>query len=52
MMPDLGTYAGPVLWSYAVSLTLVAVIVALSIAKSRRARKALDEVERRSEGNG
>lgn len=47
MMPDLGTYAVEVLSAYGVSIVLLVVIVAMSIARSRRVRAQLDEVEAR-----
>ncbi|GHC14837.1 heme exporter protein D [Gemmobacter caeni] len=48
MMPDLGKYAVPVLGSYAVAIGLIAAIVALSIWRSRRMKRALDAVEARA----
>ncbi len=47
MMPDLGKYAATVLGAYAVSLTLLAVIVILSIWQSRRMKRRLDAAEAR-----
>jgi heme exporter protein D len=47
MMPDLGTYAVPVLSSYGVSLGLLVVLVVASIWKARRVRARLTEVEMR-----
>ena len=47
MMPDLGKYSGAVLGSYAVGLTLLAVIVILSVVRARRVKRALDEAEGR-----
>ncbi|MCT4683384.1 MAG: heme exporter protein CcmD [Roseicyclus sp.] len=47
MMPDLGTYAVPVLSSYGVSLGLLIAVVAASIWKARRVRARLEEVETR-----
>jgi heme exporter protein D len=47
MMPDLGKYAVYVLSSYAVSLGLIAVIVALSVWRARRVKRELDRVEAR-----
>jgi heme exporter protein D len=46
-MPDLGTYAVPVLSSYAVSLALLIVLVGASIWKARRVRARLEQVENR-----
>ena len=47
MMPDLGKYAGDVLSAYAVSILLIVLLVALSLWRSRRVARALDEEERR-----
>ncbi len=47
MMPDLGKYAGPVLWSYALGLMILAALVAFSLWQSARIRRALAEVEAR-----
>ena len=47
MMPDLGKYADTVLSAYAVSLVLIVALVAFSVARARRVRRALDEVEGR-----
>ncbi|WP_146585823.1 heme exporter protein CcmD [Puniceibacterium confluentis] len=52
MMPDLGKYAGAVLSSYAVSLGLIVLLVAVSILRARRTKAALDLVEKRSKRNG
>ena len=50
-MPDLGKYALEVLSAYAVSLGLIAVLLALTIIRGRRARAALRDAERtRDEG--
>ena len=46
-MPDLGDYTGPVLLAYAFSLTALVAIVVLSVWRSRRVRRDLEEVERR-----
>lgn len=45
-MPDLGNYAVEVLLSYGVSLGLLAIIVGLSVRRSRRVRDALEKVEK------
>jgi heme exporter protein D len=50
MMPDLGKYAFEVLSSYAVTILLLAVIVAASLRKARKARATLDDVENRQGG--
>ncbi len=47
MMPDLGTYAVEVGLAYAVSLALLALIVWVSVAQSRKAKRDLDEAEAR-----
>ena len=47
MMPDLGKYAGAVMWSYAASVALIAVLVALSIWRGAKVKRALAEVEAR-----
>ncbi|MEM6408717.1 MAG: heme exporter protein CcmD [Pseudomonadota bacterium] len=46
-MPDLGTYADAVLSAYAVSLLLLAAIIALSVWRSRSIKRQLTEVEAR-----
>ncbi|WP_076448342.1 heme exporter protein CcmD [Roseivivax lentus] len=46
-MPDLGKYADTVLSAYAVSLVLIVALVALSVMRARKVRRALDEVEGR-----
>ncbi|MGR3272602.1 heme exporter protein CcmD [Thalassococcus profundi] len=52
MIPDLGKYAGAVLSSYAVSLALIVLLVALSLWRARRVRAELERVEQRSKRNG
>ena len=47
MMPELGKYAGAVLWSYLASVALIAVLVALSLWRGARVKRALREVEAR-----
>lgn len=49
MMPDLGKYAGAVLGSYAATIALVAVLVALSFWQRARAKRLLAEIEARAE---
>ena len=44
-MPDLGKYAAEVLLAYGVTLTLLAGIVAISIARYRRMRQTLEDAE-------
>lgn len=52
MMPDLGKYADAVLSSYAASLVLLGVFVVLTIRRGRKARRSLEAVERKREGDG
>jgi heme exporter protein D len=47
MIPDLGKYAGPVLGSYAASILLLLALVALTVWKGRRVKRALHEAEAR-----
>lgn len=48
MMPDLGKYAASVLTSYAASIALLALLVAITFWRGRKARQALDAVEHRN----
>ncbi len=47
-MMELGKYAGAVIGSYAASVALIAVLVALSIWKGVRVKRALADVEARA----
>lgn len=47
MMPELGKYAATVLSAYAISLSLLAAIVLLSLWQSRRMKHRLDAAEER-----
>ncbi|WP_299674412.1 heme exporter protein CcmD [uncultured Roseobacter sp.] len=47
-MPDLGKYADAVLSAYGVSLLLLALLIVWTLRQGRRARRALQEVEKRS----
>lgn len=49
MIPELGKYAGAVLWSYAASVALILGFVALTLWQSARVKRALAEVEARQE---
>jgi|GEM_PF-136217 heme exporter protein D len=49
MMPDLGKYADAVLGSYLASFVLMAVLVGLSLWRGARVRRALAEVEARTQ---
>ncbi|WP_086052103.1 heme exporter protein CcmD [Pseudoruegeria sp. SK021] len=46
-MPELGKYAGEVLSAYGISLALLAVLVAVSLARGRRVRAKLRAYEDR-----
>lgn len=48
MMPELGKYAGAVLSSYGVTLGLLAGLVALSVWRHGRVKRALTEAEKRA----
>lgn len=48
MMPELGKHAATVLWAYGASLGLLALLILGTIAKGRKARRALDKVEKRN----
>jgi len=45
MMVDLGKYAGPVLWSYAATIGLLAVLVIASVMEGRRVRAEMKRGE-------
>ncbi|WBU53692.1 heme exporter protein CcmD [Paracoccus sp. SCSIO 75233] len=45
-MIELGRHAGPVLWAWAISLALLAAIIAQSLIRNARARRALEAQER------
>ncbi|AEI93987.1 MULTISPECIES: heme exporter protein CcmD [Roseobacter] len=47
MMPDLGKYSEAVLSSYAATLLLLALLVFITLHRGRKARRALDEIERK-----
>jgi heme exporter protein D len=51
MMPDLGKYAGAVMWSYVATVVLLVLLVAVSLWHGARVKRALDEVEARAEKN-
>lgn len=51
MMPELGKYAGAVLASYGAAITLILVLVALSLWRAARVKRALQDVEGRQEKN-
>ncbi len=45
-MPDLGTYAFEVITAYAASIAVLAVLVGVSVRRSRRVKQTLEKVER------
>ena len=45
-MPDLGKYAFEVITAYAASIAVLVVLVGLSLRRSRRVKRMLEEVER------
>lgn len=47
MMPDLGAYAFEVALAYAGSFVILVVIIGLSVMQAVRAKRLLDETERR-----
>ncbi|MBL3553323.1 heme exporter protein CcmD [Rhodovulum sulfidophilum] len=47
MIPDLGKYAFAVLSSYAVTMGLIAVLIAVSLWRGARVRRQLAEIEAR-----
>lgn len=49
MMPELGKYAGEVYAAYAATAFLLAVLIGMTLRKSRRVHDALTEVEQRRE---
>ena len=51
-MPDLGKYAVEVLGAYGGGLALLGVLVALTVWRGRRVRRALRAVEQRRERSG
>ncbi len=52
MMPDLGKYAGAVMWSYAATIAVIVALVAYSLWHGARVKRALREVEERQGRNG
>ncbi|MCY4152773.1 MAG: heme exporter protein CcmD [Aestuariivita sp.] len=52
MFPDLGKYADVVLSAYAVTATIMAVIVLVTLVRGKRVRSNLRELEIKQEENG
>lgn len=50
MMPDLTPYQSEVLSAYILSLLILAYVVAATLHDSKRARRQLEELERRGDG--
>ena len=51
-MPDLGKYADTVLSAYAVSIVLVVVLVWVSLRRSAKVERQLEDVEAKVKRNG
>ena len=52
-MPELGKYAGEILWSWAITLGLLGVLIVLTWVQARAAKRKHDEIEgRRRAGEG
>ncbi len=47
MMPELGKYAGAVLWSYAATIALLAALVGWSLWRGAQVKRQLRAVEAR-----
>jgi len=47
MIPDLGKYAGTVMSAYGASIVLLIGLVWISLRASKKAKAALDQVERK-----
>lgn len=45
-MPDLGPYAFEILMSYGISLGLLAVLIGICLRQSRKAKAALERIEK------
>lgn len=50
MMPELGKYAFVILMSYALSLGLLSLLIAVTVARYRSAKAALNAVEATKHG--
>jgi heme exporter protein D len=48
-MPELGKYAGAVLWSWAATLGLIALLIVMTWVQSRKAKAELNAIEARRE---
>ena len=52
MMPDLGKYAETVLSAYAASIALIVVLVGVSILRSKKIKKELQDIENKVKKHG
>ncbi len=52
MMPDMGKYAFTVYGAYAATIVLLAGLIALTIWKGAKVRRALEAQEKRMKNNG
>lgn len=52
MMPDLGKYATEVLLSYGISLSLIVLLIAVTVVRSRKVKADLEEIETRRSSDG
>jgi len=50
MMPDLGKYAQPVIWSYVASIGLLAVLIIATLLEGRRVRAEMKRAEEERNG--
>jgi heme exporter protein D len=50
MMPELGKYADTIMSAYAATIILMGVLIVLSIARARKVKKQLAEIEARRNG--
>lgn len=50
MMPDLDPYQSEVLSAYAIALLILVFVVVATLLESKRARRQLEELERRGDG--
>ena len=51
MIPDLGKYADAVLSAYGISILLLLLLVIVTLRQGRKARSALDDVEKRNKSD-
>ena len=51
MIPDLAPYQSEVLSAYVIALVILVFAVVATLLESKRARRQLEELERRGDGN-